>query len=70
MNHVSTADDLATARDSSSRWDKKSVGKLLMIPIVVGIVVAGVAFGLPLVFSTRKEPSEVPPESTTPERER
>ncbi|HLH30072.1 MAG TPA: hypothetical protein VKY31_02640 [Terriglobia bacterium] len=41
--------------------EKKWVRKLLMVPIVAGIVIAGVAFGLPLVFATKKEPVEIPP---------
>ncbi|HEY2384824.1 MAG TPA: hypothetical protein VGK48_26920 [Terriglobia bacterium] len=65
-----SADEAAAAKESSSRWDKKSLRKLFMIPLVVGVVVAGVAFGLPLVFATKKEPREVPPESTIPDQKR
>lgn len=50
----------AKAKEKSSIWKKKSARKLLMIAAAVGIVAVGVAFGLPPVFATKKEPGEVP----------
>lgn len=37
---------------------------LWMVPVVAGIVVAGIAFGLPLWFTTKKTDPEALPEST------
>jgi flagellar basal body-associated protein FliL len=45
---------------------KKWLSKLMMIPIVAGIVIAGVTFGLPLVFATKKERPEPPEEPPSP----
>jgi hypothetical protein len=45
---------------------KKWLFRLLMIPIVAGIVIAGVTFGLPLVFATKKERPEPPEEPPSP----
>jgi len=45
---------------------KKWLSTLVMIPIVAGIVIAGVTFGLPLVFATRKERPEPPEEPPSP----
>lgn len=60
IDHTAPEDKPVTAKESSSLWNKKSARKLLMVALAVGVVVAGVAFGLPPVFSTKKEPKDVP----------
>jgi hypothetical protein len=59
-------DERPEPQEKTEKRKKKWVRKLLMVPLVAGIVIAGAAFGLPLIFATKKEPGEAPPEDTDP----